>query len=98
VSLRIASAAVAADQAFHPRRASAGAATVSGVAQGEFVDVAFEPIREKSLSLWMTSPADAAAEVSVTLATERRAELGGYDHRHLPGACGFCRRAAAAYR
>jgi hypothetical protein len=104
VSLRIAGAAVAPDPAFNPRRARAGDAALSAISDGEgqgeppIVDVTFEPIAQRMESSWMASPADAAAEVSVALATERRAELGDYGHRHLPVGCGFCRRAVAAYR
>ena len=105
MSLRIAGTAVAPDPAFNPGRARAGDAALNAVSEAEvegepssIVDVTFEPIAQRMESAWMASPADVAAEVSVALATERRAELGDYGHRHLPVGCGFCRRAAAAYR
>ena len=104
MSFRIASAAVAGDPAFHPGRAIAGNPALHSVPEGETegereaVDVTFEPMGDRTAITWVASPADRAAEVSVALETERRAALGDYGHRHEPGGCGFCRRAAAAYR
>jgi hypothetical protein len=104
VSLRIASAAVAADSAFHSGRAIAGNPALhslpdgEGEAEREAVDVTFEPMGDQPAITWVASPADRAAEVSVALESERRATLGDHGHRHEPGGCGFCRRAVAAYR
>lgn len=46
----------------------------------------------------LADPADAAASVSVSLETARRASFDGHAHAHRDGDCGFCRRAVAAYR
>jgi len=105
VSSRINNAVIAADPAFPPGRAASidRQNSIAAPVAPDFVDVAFEPVlvpfRPPAVAAPPATTADEARlEVLMTLDSERRAELGEYNHRHTAGDCGYCRRAVAAYR
>ena len=101
VTLRIASALVEANPASFPASVERAPQVLDST---NVVDVTFEPAPALSPSVasaapaTSSAPADAAMDVILTLQSERRASLGGYNHLHVDGACPFCRRAVAAYR
>ncbi|HEX3698873.1 MAG TPA: hypothetical protein VH374_26115 [Polyangia bacterium] len=65
----------------------------------EVVDVTFEPVvPTASAPQANTVNDDGRLEMIMTLESERRAALAGYNHRHTDGDCPICRRAVAAYR
>lgn len=71
----------------------------AGDESGDVVDVAFEPVTVFSAAPANDrAPADAIADVILTLQTEQRAANGGRDHPHAASDCPFCRRAVAFYR
>ncbi len=89
--VRIASAAI--------ERASVAALPPAANDRTNIVDVVFEPVTFVSAPpANAVSSVEAAADVIMTLESERRAAVGDYNHRHVATDCAFCRRAVAAYR
>jgi hypothetical protein len=72
------------------------------------IDVAFEPVRPKLVSVPHPDSATADEAPSAepadpwslmeALEADRRANHGDIGHAHMGPGCGFCRRAAAVYR
>ena len=67
-------------------------------AADDVVDVSFEPISSITPPAAADTGEEARANVIATLEAERRAEFGGFTHRHPSVGCAFCQRAAAVYR
>jgi hypothetical protein len=101
VSLTVVSSRTDADQTALVGRAGVVDSTVSTRATPvEVVDVTYEPAMATALAApaATTVADDGRLDMIMTLESERRAELGGYNHRHTDGDCSICRRAVAAYR
>jgi hypothetical protein len=101
VSLAIVSPRTDADRTALVGRAGVVDSTIgTSVSPVEVVDVTFEPVVPTALAARpaIASADDGRLDTIMTLESERRGELGGYNHRHTDGDCPICRRAVAAYR